>query len=81
MKYQRITHLLDTTPDNVPRFVTKKLLKNGLKFMISLVMQKIDTSKQITIKTLMLQSDLWDYSDTYIVVKGTINVTNPDNDV
>ena len=27
----------------------------------------------------MLQSDLCDYSDAYIVVKGTIAVTNPDN--
>ena len=27
----------------------------------------------------MLQSDLCDYSDAYIVVKGTINVTDPDN--
>ena len=28
----------------------------------------------------MLQSDLYDNSDTYIVVKGTINVTHPNND-
>ena len=28
----------------------------------------------------MLRSDLCDYSDAYIVVKGTIAVTNPDND-
>ena len=28
----------------------------------------------------MLRSDLFDYSDTYIVVKGTIPVTDPDND-
>ena len=28
----------------------------------------------------MLQSDLCDYSDAYIVVKGTINVTNPNKD-
>ena len=27
----------------------------------------------------MLQSDLCDYSDAYIVAKGTIAVTNPDN--
>ena len=27
----------------------------------------------------MLQSDLRDYSDAYIVVKGTITVTDPDN--
>ena len=28
----------------------------------------------------MLRSDLSDYSDTYIVVKGKITVTNPKND-
>ena len=28
----------------------------------------------------MLRSDLWDYSDAYIVVKGTITVTDPDID-
>ena len=27
----------------------------------------------------MLRSDLWDFSDAYIVVKVTITVTNPDN--
>ena len=27
----------------------------------------------------MLRSDLCDYSDAYIVVKGNITVTNPDN--
>ena len=38
MEYQKITNLLDTT--SVTFLVL--LLKNGLKFMISLVMQKID---------------------------------------
>ena len=28
----------------------------------------------------MLQSDLCDYNDAYIVAKGTINVTDPNND-
>ena len=28
----------------------------------------------------MLRSDLCDYSDVHIVVKGTITVTDPDND-
>ena len=28
----------------------------------------------------MLRSDLCDYSDAYIVVKGQITVTNPHND-
>ena len=27
----------------------------------------------------MLQSDLCDYSDAYIVAKGTINLTDPNN--
>ena len=27
----------------------------------------------------MLRSDLYDFSDAYIVVKGTITVANPDN--
>ena len=34
MEYQKIINILDTTSDNVPKFITK----NGLKFMISLVM-------------------------------------------
>ena len=38
-----------------------------------------NTNKQIRFKTSMLQSDLCDYSDAYIVVKGTINVTDPNN--
>ena len=28
----------------------------------------------------MLQSDFWDYSDTYTAVKGTISVADPSND-
>ena len=31
-------------------------------------------------KTPRLRSDLCNYSDAYIVVEGTIAVTNPDND-
>ena len=46
--------------------------------MISWVMLKADTSKQIRFKTLILRSDLCDFSDAYIVVKGT-TVTNPND--
>ena len=41
MKYQKITNLLGTAPDEVPRFITK----NGYKFMISQVVLKIDTNR------------------------------------
>ena len=34
-------------------------------------------NKQIGFKTSMLISDLRDYSESYIVVKGDITVTNP----
>ena len=49
------------------------LLKNGLKFMIN--KKKITMlTKKIRIKTPMLRSDLCDFSDTYIVVKGDITL-------
>ena len=36
-------------------------------------------SKQIRFKTSMLRSDLCDFSDVYVVVKGTITVTQTSN--
>ena len=36
-------------------------------------------NKKIRIKTPMLRSDLFDFSDAYNVVKGDITVTNPNN--
>ena len=74
MEYQKITNLLDTTSDNVLRFITKTRIEvndqSGKSYSIN---------KQIRFKTSMLQSDLCDYSDEYIVVEGTINVTGENN--
>ena len=39
-----------------------------------------NTNKQIRFKASMLRSVLCDYSDAYVVVKGKIIITNPDND-
>ena len=36
-------------------------------------------NKEIKIKTSMLRSDLCDFNDAYIVVKGTITVNAPNN--
>ena len=78
MEYQKITHLLDTTSENLPRFIAKKLVEvhdqpgsagDGYK-----------QSKQIIFKTSMLISDLRDFSDAYSVAKGTITIADPDND-
>ena len=49
------------------------LLKNGLKFT-TLKEKNYNPKKEIKIKTSMLRSNLCDFSDAYIVLKGTISV-------
>ena len=75
MEYQEITNLLGNISDKVPRFVTKKWIEihdqSGGTY---------NTNKQIRFKTSMLRSDLCDYSDAHVVVKGKIIFTNLDND-
>ena len=73
MDHQKIINLLDRTSDNVPRFITKKWAK------VHDQSDGYSINKQITFKTPMLQSDLCDYSDAYIVAKGTIIATDPNN--
>ena len=77
MENQKITNLLDTAPDNVPRFITKKWV--DVHDQSGSAEYRYKPSKQIRLKTSMLRSDLCDFSDTYIVVKGTIIVTDPDD--
>ena len=49
--------------------------------MISLVMQdRYKLSKQIRFKTSILKSDLCDYSNAHIVVKGDIALTKAENE-
>ena len=76
MEYQNITKLLGSTLDKVPRFITKKWIK-----VYDQTGETCNTNKQIRFKTSMLRSDLCDYSDAYILVKGKITVTNPNNNV
>ena len=78
MEYQKITNLLGTTLDEIPRFITKKWVE--VHDQSGSADDRYKPNKQIRFKTSMLRSDLFDYSDTYIVVKGTIPVTDPDND-
>ena len=77
MEFQKIVNLLNTTSyyKDLPRFVTKKWIevygqtgRNNYKI-----------NKEIRIKTPMLRSGLCDFSETCIVVKGDITVTEPDN--
>ena len=77
MEFKEIKNFLDTAFDDkyLPRFFTK----NGLKFMNNQKKPTTLTKKKNRIKTSMLRSDLCDFSDAYIVVKGDITVTEPDN--
>ena len=62
-------NFLDTTSEDkdLPRCVTKKWTgiddQSGGNYYVN---------KEIRIKTSMLRSDLWVFSDAYIVVKGNI---------
>ena len=78
MKFQNITNLLGLTIDEIPRFTAKKWVE--VHDQSGSADDRYKPNKQIRFKTLMLRSDLCDYSDAHIVVKGTITVTIPDND-
>ena len=71
MEFQKIINLLDITSDDkdLPRFVTKKWIE-----VYNQSEKNYNVNKEIRIKTPMLRSDLCDFSDAYIVVKGNITV-------
>ena len=73
MEYQKITNLLGTTPDQLPRFITKKWIE--VHDQSGNAEDRYKPSKQIRFKTSMLRSDLCDFSDAHIVVKGDITLT------
>ena len=72
MESQKIVNFLDATSDNkdLPTFVTKKWIE-----VYDQSEGNYNVNKEIRIKTSMLRSDLCDFSDAYIVVKGNITVT------
>ena len=72
MEFQKIVNFLDTTFDNkdLPTFVTKKRIE-----VYDQSEGNYNVNKEIRIKTSILRSDLCDFSDAYIVVKGNIFAT------
>ena len=72
MEFQKIANFLDITSDNkdLLKFVTKKWIE-----VYDQSEGNYNPNKEIRIKTSMLRSDLCDFNDAYIVVKGnsTIN--------
>ena len=65
-------NVIGTTSDNkdLPTFLTKKQIE-----VYDQSEGNYNVNKEIRIKTSMLRSDLCDFSDAYIVVKGNITVT------
>ena len=70
MEYQKIANLIDDTSNQPSKFRTKNWVERNDESRGT-----YNVNSQIKFKTTMLKSSLCDYSDAYILVKGTITVT------
>ena len=77
MEYQKITNLLGTTPNEMPRFITKKWVE--VHDQSGDANDRYKPNKPIRFKTSVLRSDLCDFSDVHIVIKGDITLTKAAN--
>ena len=71
MEYQKIANLIDDTPNQPSKFRTRNWVEINNESR-----GVYNVNSQIKFKTTMLKSSLCDYSDAYILVKGTISVNN-----
>ena len=67
MEFLKNANFLNTTSDD------KEFMKKWIE-VYDQSGRNCNINKEIRIKTSMLRSDLCDYSDAYIVIKGTITV-------
>ena len=79
MKYQKITNLLYNTPNQLTKFRTNNWVEINDDSRGT-----YNTNSQVKFKTSMLRLSLRDYSDAYILAKGTISTAarpgdNPNN--
>ena len=70
MEYQKIANLIDGTSNQPYKFRTKNWVEINDESRGT-----YNANGQIKFKTTMLKSSLCDYSDAYILVKGTITIT------
>ena len=76
MEYQKIANLLDDNQSNQPsKFRTKNWAEINDESRGA-----YNVNSQIKLKPIMLKSSLCDYSDAYILVKGTITITGAGDD-
>ena len=74
MEYDKINNLLlseDNESEKLSKFVTREYVR------VNSLSKTYNENKSIRFKTPMLRSNLCDYSDAYILVKGTNKVTAP----
>ena len=75
MEFQKIASFLDINSDNkdlhLPTFVTKKWIE-----VYDQSEGNYNVNKEIRIKTSMLRSDLFEFNDANVAVKGNITVNN-----
>ena len=69
MEYQKISNFLDNALNQPSKFRTRNWLEINDKS------RRTYTSNEIKFKTKMLKSNLCDYADAYILVKGKITIT------
>ena len=74
MEYDKINNLLlSVERENLSKSVTREYVK------VNSLSNTYDENKSIKFKTHMLRSDLCDYADAYILIKGTITVNGVAN--
>ena len=69
MEYQKLANLLESASDNLSKFRTRNWVE------INDESRGNYANSDIRFKTTMLRSNLCDYADSYILVKGTITTT------
>ena len=74
MEYQKISNLLESTSDNLSKFRTRNWVERNDESRGNYV------NSDFRFKTAMLRSNLCDYADSYILVKGTTTITGAGDD-
>ena len=76
MEYEKIASLLDNASNQPSKFRINKWVEINDESRGGFT-----TGSDIKFKTTMLRSSLYDYTDAYILVKGTITITGAGDDV
>ena len=75
MEYDKINNLLLSEDNEMSKQLSKFVTREYVR--VNSLSNTYNENKSIRFRTPMLRSNLCDYSDAYILVKGTITVTAP----